>query len=85
MPWGTIELEPEVEDWLLSLTDDDFGQVERYIDLLAELTPAGDRDDAHLILAALVGGLLLARAVDDRALSDEILDRVANALHRALG
>jgi hypothetical protein len=36
MPWGTIELEPEVEDWLLSLTDDDFGQVERYIDLLAD-------------------------------------------------
>ena len=36
MPWGTIELEPEVEDWLLSLTDDDFGQVERYVDLLAD-------------------------------------------------
>jgi hypothetical protein len=36
MPWGTIELEPEVEDWLLSLADDDFGQVERYIDLLAD-------------------------------------------------
>jgi hypothetical protein len=29
MSWSTIELEPEVEDWLLSLTDDDFGQVER--------------------------------------------------------
>jgi len=42
MPWGTIELEPEVEDWLLSLTDDDFGQVERYIDLLAdEGVPSG--------------------------------------------
>jgi len=35
MPWGTIELEQEVENWLLSLPDDDFGQVERYVDLLA--------------------------------------------------
>lgn len=36
MSWGTIELEQEVEEWLLSLTDDCFGQVERYVDLLAE-------------------------------------------------
>ena len=36
MGWGTIELEKEVEDWLLELTDDAFGQVERYIDLLAQ-------------------------------------------------
>jgi hypothetical protein len=36
MSWGTIELEQEVENWLLSLTDDDFGQVERHVDLLAE-------------------------------------------------
>jgi hypothetical protein len=36
MSWGTIEAEPEVRDWLLSLEDEDFGQVERYIDLLAE-------------------------------------------------
>jgi hypothetical protein len=26
MSWSTIELEPEVEGWLLSLTDDDFGR-----------------------------------------------------------
>lgn len=36
MTWGMIELEPEVEHWLLSLTDDEFGRAERYIDLLAE-------------------------------------------------
>lgn len=36
MSWGTIELEPEVEQWLLALEDEEFGQVERYIDLLAE-------------------------------------------------
>lgn len=36
MPWGTIELEREVEQWLDGLPDNDFGQVERYIDLLAD-------------------------------------------------
>ncbi len=35
MPWGTIELEPEVEAWLSGLPDERFGQAERYIDLLA--------------------------------------------------
>lgn len=35
MSWGRIELEEEVEQWLLSLPDEQFGQVERYIDLLA--------------------------------------------------
>jgi TetR/AcrR family transcriptional regulator, transcriptional repressor for nem operon len=57
-------------------------QVRTYVDLLAELTPARDPDERHLILAALVGALLLARAVDDRRLSDEILDSVTRALHR---
>jgi TetR/AcrR family transcriptional regulator, transcriptional repressor for nem operon len=57
-------------------------QVRNYLDLLAELTPARDPEQAHLILAALVGALLLARAVNDRGLSDEILDRTARALHR---
>jgi TetR/AcrR family transcriptional regulator, transcriptional repressor for nem operon len=55
-------------------------QVRRYIELLAELTP--DRDQAQLILAALVGAIMLARAVDDRGLSDEILDNVGRALRR---
>ena len=57
-------------------------QVRSYIDLLAELTLARDPDEGHLILAALVGALVLARAVDDRGLSDEILDSAARALHR---
>jgi hypothetical protein len=38
--------------------------------------------DPYLILAALVGGIALARAVDDPGLSDEILERVAGTLHR---
>jgi TetR/AcrR family transcriptional repressor of nem operon len=57
-------------------------QVRSYIELLAELTPGRDSDEAHLILAALVGALVLARAVDDRGMSDEILHSAAQALHR---
>jgi TetR/AcrR family transcriptional regulator, transcriptional repressor for nem operon len=59
-------------------------QVRRYIELLAGLTSGRDTDHAHLILAALVGALVLARAVDDRGLSDEILGNVARALRRHL-
>jgi hypothetical protein len=36
MGWGTVEAEPEVTDWLNTLTDNEFGQAERYIDLLAD-------------------------------------------------
>jgi hypothetical protein len=36
MGWGSIETEPEVTAWLLALDDEEFGQVERYIDLLAD-------------------------------------------------
>ena len=36
MPWGSVELEPEVVDWLDGLPDDQFGRVEFSIDLLAE-------------------------------------------------
>ena len=32
--WGTIELEPEVNDWLASLNDREFGQAAFYLDLL---------------------------------------------------
>jgi len=32
--WGAVELEPEVEGWLASLTDREFGQVAFYLDLL---------------------------------------------------
>ena len=60
-------------------------QVRGYVEGLTELTPSRDPDEAHLTVAALVGALLLARAVDDRHLSDEILDRVARALHGYLG
>ena len=54
-------------------------QVRRYLDLLAGMRPG---EDPYLILAALVGAIALARAVDDPGLSDEILERVARTLHR---
>ena len=63
-------------------------QVRRYIDLLVDPiapgSPEADRDEAFLILAALVGALSMARAVDDADLSDEILDGTARALHADL-
>jgi len=60
-------------------------QVRSYIELLEGLTPSGDPDDAHLILATLVGALVLARAVGDPELSDELLESTARALRRAIG
>jgi TetR/AcrR family transcriptional regulator, transcriptional repressor for nem operon len=57
-------------------------QVRRYLDLFAALTPADDPDEPYLILAALVGAIALARAVNDPSLSDETLERVARALNR---
>jgi TetR/AcrR family transcriptional repressor of nem operon len=56
-------------------------QVRKYLDVLTQLTPAGNSDEAQLILSALVGALTLARAVDESGLSDEILASVARALH----
>ena len=36
MPWGVVELEPEVATWIGRLSDEEFGRVEFYIDLLEE-------------------------------------------------
>jgi hypothetical protein len=36
MPWGSIELEPEVRDWLEELEGTEFGHAAFYVDLLAE-------------------------------------------------
>lgn len=36
MAWGSVEVEPEVAKWLEALSDDDFGQVAFYVDLLAD-------------------------------------------------
>src|SRR6266508_4258383 len=42
MEWGEIELHPEVEAWLFSLSDDHYGRVREYIRLLAERGPLLD-------------------------------------------
>ncbi len=36
MSWASVELEPEVRDWLEGLSGTEFGHVAFYIDLLAE-------------------------------------------------
>src|SRR5207245_1882248 len=36
VPWGVVELEPEVATWIGRLSDEEFGRVEFYIDLLEE-------------------------------------------------
>ena len=57
------------------------------VDTLARLLPgrsaAARRRKALATLAGLVGALTLARAVDERALSDEILDAAAAAFARS--
>jgi hypothetical protein len=39
MPWGAVELEPEVEKWLESLPTAQFAHAAFYVDLLAEHGP----------------------------------------------
>jgi TetR/AcrR family transcriptional repressor of nem operon len=63
-------------------------QVRRYVDRLTGLIrhPVADakRDEAVMMLSALVGALSMARAVKDPELSDEILAGTARALHRRI-
>ncbi len=43
MPWGSVELEPEVVEWIEALPAAEFGRAEFYIDLLAERGPLLDQ------------------------------------------
>lgn len=54
--------------------------VRQYLDRLAQHTSSSSPDAPYLTLAALVGALALARAVNDSTLSDELLERTARAL-----
>ncbi len=36
MTWGTVEIEPEVVEWLEQLSENQFGRVEAYVDLLTD-------------------------------------------------
>ncbi|MCU1498523.1 MAG: hypothetical protein JWM47_2476 [Acidimicrobiales bacterium] len=42
MPWGIVELEPEVRDWYLALDEDRQARVQFNVDRLAELGPLLD-------------------------------------------
>ena len=39
MPWGTVELEPEISEWLEALPTRQFARAAFYIELLAERGP----------------------------------------------
>jgi len=43
MPWGGVELEAEVTEWVAGLSAAEFGRAEFYIDLLAERGPLLDQ------------------------------------------
>jgi hypothetical protein len=43
MPWGSVELEAEVAEWIESLPAAEFGRAEFYIDLLADRGPLLDQ------------------------------------------
>jgi hypothetical protein len=43
MPWGSVELEAEVAEWIEALPAAEFGRAEFYIDLLAERGPLLDQ------------------------------------------
>jgi TetR/AcrR family transcriptional regulator, transcriptional repressor for nem operon len=60
-------------------------QVRRYIDRLQSLlpqdgSPAQRRERAIATMSTLIGGLVIARAVDDPSLSDEVLAATRDAL-----
>jgi hypothetical protein len=43
VPWGNVELEPEVAEWLESLPEREFRRAQFYIDLLADRGPLLDQ------------------------------------------
>jgi hypothetical protein len=43
MPWGSVELEAEVAEWVEALPAAEFGRAEFYIDLLADRGPLLDQ------------------------------------------
>ncbi len=43
MSWGSVELEPEVADWIEALPATEFGRAEFYIDLLKDRGPLLDQ------------------------------------------
>jgi len=53
MPWGDVELEPEVRDWYLSLGEDEQGRVRFHIDRLADRGPLLDEPHTRQLVGKL--------------------------------
>jgi len=60
-------------------------QIERGMEALADIDPADRRRVAIGSWAAMVGAVILARAIDDKALSDEILEQTRAWIEAATG
>ena len=65
-----------------ALTDGFRVRLDAWLKLVPGRSPAARREKALATMASLVGALILSRAVDDPALSDEILEATATELGR---
>jgi TetR/AcrR family transcriptional repressor of nem operon len=65
-----------------ALTDGFRVRLDAWLKLVPGRSAAARREKALVTMATLVGTLIIARAVDDRALSDEILEATAKELRR---
>src|SRR6195256_4694479 len=65
-----------------AFTDGVRGRIDSWLKLVPGRSQAARREKALATIAGLVGALILARAVDDPALSDEILEATAAELGR---
>jgi TetR/AcrR family transcriptional repressor of nem operon len=66
-----------------AFTDGFRARIDAWLKLVPGRSQAARREKALATMAALVGALTLSRAVDDPALSDEILEATATQLRRA--
>jgi len=57
-------------------------RLDAWLKLLPGRSVAARREKALVTMATLVGALIIARAVDDPALSDEVLEATATELRR---
>ena len=65
-----------------AFTDGFRARVDAWLKLVPGRSVAARREKALVTMATLVGALIIARAVDDPALSDEILEATATELRR---
>ena len=60
-------------------------QIERVMKALPDIDAAGRRRAAIGTWAAMVGAVILARAIDDTTLSDEVLEQTRAWVEAAIG